>query len=223
MNNNKTLSSWFDRNRRNSEVIEGLVAERNGGNRSSRSRLLDILGMVRDESLTGVSSEVAVTLLENDSKFRRGVLFLSRKQAWAVAAGATELGLNLGAAVSADTVPADSSTTGSAVQAAAKEREVPAVQSPVIPSWTPHPDGVRLGDTVDFVDTQTGCLMSFRIVGKESNSLSDTGVMYIDTPVAKAFLGHVADDMVDVMTPAAVVRTFQLLSVKRPWQVRAAI
>lgn len=208
-----TRSNKFDTSRRNSEVIANLVAERNGGKEESRDLLIDILSMIHEESRTGMSSEVALTLLENDIRFRGGELFCSRKQAWSIGCGATELGLNLNE-VLAGSEPAKE-TISADVKPVKAEESVSIKPEPVVPVWTPdYVNGCRIGDTVAFADTATGELVSFKIVATESCSSSERGVISKSSPVGQALLGHLVEDMVDVQTPSGS-KKFQIVSIAR--------
>lgn len=208
-----THSSKFETNRKNSEVIANLVAERNGGNEESRHSLIDILCMIREECHSGMSSEVALTLLEKDFRFREGELFISRKQAWSLGCGCTALGINLSAEI-AETAADVKMEEEIDMPETKSQFTVEPAPAPVIPSFIPDfVNGARLGDTIELVDTETGNVLTFKIQRKASTSSSETGVVSSCSPVGAAILGHVAEDLVEVNTPSGK-KQFQLLSVQ---------
>lgn len=79
------------------------------------------------------------------------------------------------------------------------------------PTWTPNPDGVRLGDTVCFVDVETGEERSF-LLSRQSSL--ENGKLDINSPVAQAMLGHIQNDNVVVKTPCGD-RKLQIISISR--------
>lgn len=209
-----TNSSKYDTNRRNSEVIANLVAERNGGNEESRHSLIDILCMIREECHSGMSSEVALTLLEKDFRFREGELFISRKQAWSLGCGCTALGLNFSAEI-AETAADVKMEEEIDMPETKSQFTVEPAPAPVIPSFIPDfVNGARLGDTIELVDTETGNVQTVTIQRKASTSSSEIGVVSSCSPVGAAILGHVAEDLVEVNTPSGT-KQLQILSIAR--------
>ena len=79
------------------------------------------------------------------------------------------------------------------------------------PAWTPDPNGARLGDTVCFVDTETG---EERIFTLSRQSDLTSGKLDIQSPVAQAMLGHIQDDNVVAKTPCGD-RKLQIISISR--------
>ena len=79
------------------------------------------------------------------------------------------------------------------------------------PVWTPDPNGVRLGDTVCFVDIETGEERSF-LLSRQSSL--ENGKLDISSPVAQAMLGHIQDDNVVAKTPCGD-RKLQIISISR--------
>ena len=77
--------------------------------------------------------------------------------------------------------------------------------------WTPDPNGVRLGDTVCFVDVETGEERSFLL---SRQSCLENGKLDINSPVAQAMLGHIQDDNVVVKTPCGD-RKLHIISISR--------
>lgn len=77
--------------------------------------------------------------------------------------------------------------------------------------WTPDPNGVRLGDTVCFVDVETGEERSFLL---SRQSCLENGKLDINSPVAQAMLGHIQDDNVVAKTPCGD-RKLQIISISR--------
>lgn len=79
------------------------------------------------------------------------------------------------------------------------------------PTWTPNPDGVRLGDTVCFVDVETGEERSF-LLSRQSSL--ENGKLDINSPVAQALLGYIQNDNVIAETPCGD-RKLQIISISR--------
>lgn len=203
-----THSSKFETNRKNSEVIANLVAERNGGNEESRHSLIDILCMIREECHSGMSSEVALTLLEKDFRFREGELFISRKQAWSLGCGCTALGINLSAEI-AETAADVKMEEG--IEVPEKESQLTVEPAHFTPDFL---HGARLGDTIELADTETGNVQTFKVLRKASSSSSEKGVVSSCSPVGAAILGHLPEDLIDVFTPLGK-KSFQILSIDK--------
>ena len=202
-----TNSSQLETNRRNSEVIANLVAERNRGKEESRDLLIDILSMIHEESCTGISSEVALTLLENDFRYRSAELFLSRKQAWCLGCGCTALGLNLSAKIAETTADVKMEE---GIEVPEKESQLTVEPAHFTPDFL---HGARLGDTIELADTETGNVQTFKVLRKASSSSSEKGVVSSCSPVGAAILGHLPEDLIDVFTPLGK-KSFQILSIK---------
>ncbi|MFH0798996.1 MAG: transcription elongation factor GreA [Pseudomonadota bacterium] len=73
-------------------------------------------------------------------------------------------------------------------------------------------DKVVFGATVTLSDTDNDEHLTYRIVGSDESDIS-SGLISIDSPIARALIGREAGDEVKVKTPKGI-RTFEIVAVK---------
>jgi transcription elongation factor GreA len=71
---------------------------------------------------------------------------------------------------------------------------------------------VVFGATVDVADEETGDELTYQIVGEDEADIKANKISY-SSPIARAFIGKVEGDVVDVKTPGGV-RSFEIVEVK---------
>ena len=71
---------------------------------------------------------------------------------------------------------------------------------------------VVFGATVDVADEETGDELTYQIVGEDEADIKANKISY-SSPIARAFIGNVEGDVVDVKTPGGV-RSFEIVEVK---------
>ncbi len=71
---------------------------------------------------------------------------------------------------------------------------------------------VVFGATVDVADEETGDELTYQIVGEDEADIKANKISY-SSPIARAFIGKVEGDVVDVQTPGGV-RSFEIVEVK---------
>ncbi|MGB5395511.1 MAG: transcription elongation factor GreA [Gammaproteobacteria bacterium] len=71
---------------------------------------------------------------------------------------------------------------------------------------------VVFGATVDVADEETGDELTYQIVGEDEADIKANKISY-SSPIARAFIGKVEGDVVDVKTPGGL-RSFEIVEVK---------
>ena len=99
------------------------------------------------------------------------------------------------------------------VEGRIKEIEAKLSQAEVIDVTTVKANGaVVFGATVDVVDMESGESQSYRIVGEDEADI-DADKISVFTPIARAFIGKVSGDAVEVEVPGGK-RTFEIVAVR---------
>ena len=70
---------------------------------------------------------------------------------------------------------------------------------------------VVFGAKVTLFDTDNGNEVAYRIVGEEEADIKK-GLISINSPVAKALIGHVVDDEVNIKVPSGI-RTYEIIDI----------
>lgn len=70
---------------------------------------------------------------------------------------------------------------------------------------------VVFGATVTLFDSDNGTEVTYRIVGEEEADIKK-GLISINSPVAKALIGHVVDDEVNIKVPSGI-RTYEIIDI----------
>lgn len=70
---------------------------------------------------------------------------------------------------------------------------------------------VVFGAKVTLFDTDNGNEVMYRIVGEEEADIKK-GLISINSPVAKALIGHVVDDEVNIKVPSGI-RTYEIIDI----------
>lgn len=73
------------------------------------------------------------------------------------------------------------------------------------------PDKVVFGVTVEIADTETDTKKRYTIVGEDESDLKN-GKISVQSPVARALIGHKAGDFVTVVTPARQIE-YEILDI----------
>ena len=71
---------------------------------------------------------------------------------------------------------------------------------------------VVFGCTVDVADEETGDELTYQIVGEDEADIKANKISY-SSPIARAFIGKMEGDVVDVKTPGGI-RSFEIVDVK---------
>ena len=71
---------------------------------------------------------------------------------------------------------------------------------------------VVFGCTVDVADEETGDELTYQIVGEDEADIKANKISY-SSPIARAFIGKMEGDVVDVKTPGGL-RSFEIVEVK---------
>jgi len=70
---------------------------------------------------------------------------------------------------------------------------------------------IVFGATVTLFDTDNGNEVTYRIVGEEEADIKK-GLISINSPVAKALIGHIVDDEVNIKVPSGI-RTYEIIDI----------
>ena len=70
---------------------------------------------------------------------------------------------------------------------------------------------VVFGAKVTLFDTDNGNEVTYRIVGEEEADIKK-GMISINSPVAKALIGHIVDDEVNIKVPSGI-RTYEIIDI----------
>ena len=73
-------------------------------------------------------------------------------------------------------------------------------------------DKVVFGATVQLFDVESEVEVTYRIVGQDEADIK-SGLISINSPVAKALIGHRVDDEVNIKVPSGV-RTYEIVDIK---------
>lgn len=75
-----------------------------------------------------------------------------------------------------------------------------------------HASDIRFGATVELVDSDTNANSKFQIVGSDESDIK-SGLLPITSPLAKALIGRVEGDCVEVVTPGGI-KSYEIQRIK---------
>ena len=202
-NYQNSISLKKERAFRNFERWNEYINLRNQGDLIMKERFEHYLEFIGEKFNN--EPDVYSTLLQNSQMFKK--LTTSDRQVWRLSFLCAEISFTPEKpfhTASCDTSREEKDSFASIPS----EFEEATVEEPV---WTPDPNGIRLGDTVCFVDVETGEERSF-LLSRQSNL--ENGRLNINSPVAQAILGHIQNDTVVAKTPCGD-RKLQIISISR--------
>lgn len=202
-NHQNSISLKKERAFRNFERWNEYINLRNQGDLIMKEKFEHYLEFIGEKFNN--EPDVYSTLLQNSQMFKK--LTTSDRQVWRLSFLCAEIPFTPEKpfrTASCDTSREEKDSFASIPS----EFEEVTVEEPV---WTPDPNGIRLGDTVCFVDVETGEERSF-LLSRQSNL--EKGRLDINSPVAQAILGHIQNDIVVAKTPCGD-RKLQIISISR--------
>jgi transcription elongation factor GreA len=72
-------------------------------------------------------------------------------------------------------------------------------------------DKIVFGATVKLFDVESECEVTYRIVGQDESDIK-AGLISINSPVAKALIGHRVDDEVNIKVPSGM-RSYEIIDI----------